>query len=101
MDFQKDSDHAIQQDGGFDRVGSIETNVADGFTMAAVKDLLLARPGTKGQYPGLADVLKIFYDADVTFGNLDTNILDARSQGCPQAEYGGAYASALPSSDLT
>ncbi|MER9470523.1 CapA family protein [Mesorhizobium sp. M0482] len=83
-------------DGGFDTVGSIDTNVADGFTMAAVGDLLLARPVTKGQYPGLADVLELFHDADVIFGNLETNILDARSQGCPQAEYGGAYCISAP-----
>ncbi|ESX31053.1 hypothetical protein X764_30765 [Mesorhizobium sp. LSHC440A00] len=64
--------------------------------MAAVGDLLYARPVTKGQYPGLADVLKIFHGADGTFGNLETNILDVRSKGCPQAEYGGAYCVSAP-----
>ncbi|WP_095205126.1 CapA family protein [Mesorhizobium carmichaelinearum] len=83
--------HPIQEDGGFDTVGSVATNVEDGFTMAAVGDLLYARPVTKGHYPGLADVLRIFDEADVTFGNLETNILDVLSKGCPQAEYGGAY----------
>lgn len=63
------------RDGDFDRVGSIETNVADGFTMAAVGDLLYARPVTKGYHPGLANVLRIFHGADMTFGNLKTNIL--------------------------
>ncbi|MER8615137.1 CapA family protein [Mesorhizobium sp. M1216] len=96
MDYHNDGYPLVQRDGGFDTVGSIETNVADGFTMATVGDLLLARPVTKGHYPGLADVLKIFHDADVTFGNLETNILDARSQGCPQAEYGGAYCISAP-----
>ncbi|MER9965175.1 CapA family protein [Mesorhizobium sp. M0045] len=86
----------MQRDGGFDTVGSIETNVANGFTMAAVGDLLLARPVTKGQYPGLADVFETFHGADVTFGNLETNILDVRSKGCPQAEYGGAYCISAP-----
>ncbi|MET2833054.1 CapA family protein, partial [Mesorhizobium shangrilense] len=66
--------HQIQHDGGFDTVGSIATNVEDGFTMAAVGDLLFARPVTKGYHPGLADVLRIFHKADVTFGNLETNI---------------------------
>ncbi|WOS67215.1 MULTISPECIES: CapA family protein [Sinorhizobium] len=86
-----DGSQPIQQDGGFDTVGSIATNVEDGFTMAAVGDLLYARPVTRGHYPGLADVLKIFHEADVRFGNLETNILDVLSKGCPQAEYGGAY----------
>lgn len=81
----------IQPDAGFDTVGSIATNVEDGFTMAAVGDLLYARPVTNGHYPGLADVYSIFDGADVRFGNLETNILDVLSKGCPQAEYGGAY----------
>ncbi|MET2833136.1 CapA family protein, partial [Mesorhizobium shangrilense] len=63
---------------------------------AAVGDLLFARPVTKGYHPGLADVLRIFHKADVTFGNLETNILDVRSKGCPQAEYGGAYCVSAP-----
>ncbi|RWK79933.1 MAG: CapA family protein [Mesorhizobium sp.] len=96
MDSHQDGHPAILRDGGFDTVGSIETNVADGFTMAAVGDLLLARPVTTGHHPGLADVLNIFHDADVTFGNLETNILDVRSKGCPQAEYGGAYCISAP-----
>lgn len=87
---------AIVQDGSFDTVGSIETNVEDGFTMAAVGDLLYARPVTTGYYPGLSDVLRKFSGADVVFGNLETNILDFRSKGCPQAEYGGAYCISAP-----
>ncbi|RUV32802.1 CapA family protein [Mesorhizobium sp. M5C.F.Ca.IN.020.32.2.1] len=86
----------IHQDGGFDTIGSLATNVEDGFTMAAVGDLLYARPVTNGHYPGLADVLKLFQGADVTFGNLETNILDVQSKGCPQAEYGGAYCISHP-----
>ncbi|MEI9412880.1 CapA family protein [Mesorhizobium salmacidum] len=83
--------HPTHDVGGFDTVGSIATNVDDGFTMAAVGDLLYARPVTNGHYPGLDDVLRTFCEADVTFGNLETNILDVMSKGCPQAEYGGAY----------
>ncbi|TIU80398.1 MAG: CapA family protein [Mesorhizobium sp.] len=96
MDSHEDGRPPIQQDGGFDTVGSIATNVADGFTMAAVGDLLFARPVTKGYHPGLADVLRIFDKADVIFGNLETNILDVQSKGSPQAEYGGAYCISAP-----
>ncbi|WP_018099510.1 CapA family protein [Sinorhizobium meliloti] len=85
-----------EQDRSFDTVGSIETSVEDGFTVVAVGDLLFARPVTTGYYPGLSDVLKIFSGADVIFGNLETNILDFRSKGCPQAEYGGAYCISAP-----
>ncbi|MER8537783.1 CapA family protein, partial [Mesorhizobium sp. M1005] len=79
------------QDGDFDTVGSIATNVDDGFAMAAVGDILYARPVVKGYYPGLSDVLQIFDDADVTFGNLETNILEIQSKGYPEADFGGAY----------
>ncbi|MER8504888.1 CapA family protein [Mesorhizobium sp. M0195] len=87
----EDESDLIQQDGSFDTVGSTATNVEDGFSMAAVGDLLYTRPVTNGHHPGLADVLRIFREADVTFGNLETNILDFQSKGGPQAEYGGAY----------
>ncbi|WP_192249565.1 CapA family protein [Mesorhizobium silamurunense] len=96
MGSHEDGHPAILREGGFDTVGSVETNVADGFTMAAVGDLLYARPVTKGYYPGFADVLRTFHGADVTFGNLETNILDVRSRGCPQAEFGGAYCISAP-----
>ncbi|MER8785544.1 CapA family protein [Mesorhizobium sp. M1006] len=89
--------HLIEQDGGYDTVGSIATNVADGFTMVAVGDLILSRPLTKYQHPGFDGIIKILRDADVTFGNLETNIFDIRSfRGSPQAEYGGAYLVSLP-----
>ncbi|MEI9425758.1 CapA family protein [Mesorhizobium sp. Cs1299R1N1] len=92
----EDQAEKITQDGSFDTVGSIETNVEDGFTVAAVGDLLYARPVTKGYHPGLVDVLRIFEGADVKFGNLETNILDFRSKGQPEAEYGGAYCISAP-----
>ncbi|WP_246135935.1 CapA family protein [Mesorhizobium intechi] len=96
MNSQNSVIRPTQEDDGFDTIGSTSTNVEDGFTMAAVGDLLYARPVTKGYYPGLSDVLKTFQGADVTFGNLETNILDFQSKGCPQAEYGGAYCISSP-----
>lgn len=82
--------------GRFDMSGSTATNVDDGFTVVAVGDLLYARPVTKGYYPGLSEVLRIFEGADVIFGNLETNILHVRSKGYPEAEYGGAYCISAP-----
>ncbi|MGY8668975.1 CapA family protein [Bradyrhizobium sp. UFLA05-109] len=88
---------AVQQGGGYDMAGSIATNIADGFTLVAVGDLIVSRSLTKGQHLGLDDVVKILYDADITFGNMETNIFDIRSfNGSPQAEYGGAYHVSLP-----
>ncbi|MER9426875.1 CapA family protein, partial [Mesorhizobium sp. M0317] len=90
------NDPAREEQDGFDVVGSIATQVEDGFTMAAVGDLLCARPVTKRYQPGLADVLRIFEGADVRFGNLETSILAVRSKGYPEAEYGGAYLIGAP-----
>ncbi|MER8874894.1 CapA family protein, partial [Mesorhizobium sp. M0814] len=39
--------HLGQQGAYYDTVGSISTNVADGFTMVAVGDLIVSRPLTK------------------------------------------------------
>lgn len=90
------SDVARQSD-GYDTAGSIATNIADGFTMVAVGDLIVSRALTKGAHPGFDHVVKILKDADVTFGNMETNIFDIRSfNGSPQAEYGGAYHVSLP-----
>lgn len=82
---------------GYDSVGSIATNVADSFTLVAVGDLIITRPLTKYQGPSFGAVVEILREADVTFGNMETNIFDIRSfTGSPQAEYGGAYHVSLP-----
>ncbi|MBR1165059.1 CapA family protein [Bradyrhizobium elkanii] len=87
----------IGQDSRYDRTGSVTTNVADGFTMVAVGDLIITRPLTKSHIAGFREVLEVFQRADVTFGNLETNVFDIRYfNGSPQAEYGGAYHVSLP-----
>ena len=81
----------------YDVAGSLETNIADGFTLVAVGDLIVSRRLTNSCHTGFAQVVEILQAADVTFGNLETNIFDIRSfEGSPQAEYGGAYHVSLP-----
>lgn len=95
--WRENGPRVVEQDDNFDTAGSVQTNVADGFTMVAVGDLILSRPLTKYQHPGFNDIVKILRDADATFGNLETNIFDIRSfKGSPEAEYGGAYLISLP-----
>lgn len=90
-------DNGPVQPGLYDVDGRVDTNVADGFTLAAVGDLIVTRPLTKGHHPGFSEVVEILRDADATFGNMETNILDFRSfKGSPQAEHGGAYHVSLP-----
>lgn len=89
--------HPLQQDHGYDTVGSITTNVADGFTMLAVGDVIVSRSLTKSQDAGFAAIVKILQDTDVTLGNMESLIFDIRSfKGSPEAEYGGAYHASLP-----
>lgn len=90
-------EHDGHPDGGYDLIGSTATSVVDGFTLVAVGDLIVTRALTKGHHPGLSEVLEVLRNADVTFGNMETNILDIRSfDGSPQAEHGGAYHVSLP-----
>ncbi|MBK3662772.1 CapA family protein [Bradyrhizobium diazoefficiens] len=90
-------ENSVRQEFAYDAAGSIATNVADGFTMVAVGDLIVTRPLTKGQDQGFGVLVKILRNADVTFGNMETNIFDVRTfKGSPQAEYGGAYHVSLP-----
>ncbi|WP_453965599.1 CapA family protein [Bradyrhizobium elkanii] len=97
MEKHENDYHPVEQGDTYDTLGSIATNVADGFTMVAVGDLILSRPLTKYQHPGFGDIIKILHEADVTFGNMEMNIFDIRSfNGSPQAEYGGAYHISLP-----
>lgn len=91
------NDHNSKDEFSYDGSGSIETDVADGFTVVAVGDLIVSRALTKGRHAGFGEVVSILRDADVTFGNMETNIFDIRSfAGSPQAEYGGAYHVSLP-----
>lgn len=93
----KNDSHPLHQGSSYDTAASITTNVADGFTMVAVGDLLVRRPLTKGPELGLSAILNILRDADATFGNLETSIFDIRAfKGSPQAEHGGGYICSVP-----
>jgi poly-gamma-glutamate capsule biosynthesis protein CapA/YwtB (metallophosphatase superfamily) len=71
-------------------------SVADGFTVAAVGDNIIARPVS--QTPGFAPVGKIVHDADVAFGNFEGTAIDlSRTPAVPQAEFGGVWIIGSPS----
>src|SRR5436305_10167687 len=70
-------------------------SVADGFTVAAVGDCIIARPVS--QTPGFAPVGKIVRDADVAFGNFEGTAIDlTRTPAVPQAEFGGVWIIGTP-----
>jgi len=88
---------SAKQTNSYDIVGSLDTNVVDGFTLVAVGDLIVTRALTKGSHAGFGTIVETLREADVTFGNMETNIFDTRSfRGSPQAEHGGAYHVSLP-----
>ena len=71
-------------------------SVADGFTLAAVGDNIIARPVS--HTPGFAPVGKIVRDADVAFGNFEGTAIDlTRTPAVPQAEFGGVWIIGSPS----
>lgn len=87
----------LEHDVNFDTVGSTATNVADGFSMVALGDVIVSRALTRTQHAEFGTVMKMLHDADVTFGNMETLIFDIRSfNGSPQAQHGGAYHVSLP-----
>src|SRR4029078_11758367 len=70
-------------------------NVADGFTVAAVGDNIIARPVS--QTPGFAPGGKIIHDADAAFGNFEGTAIDlTRTPAVPQAEFGGVWIIGTP-----
>ena len=56
----------------------LETRLPDGFTLAAVGDLITTRPlaQTLPSDPGFAAVVKILRDADTAYGNFETTAID-------------------------
>jgi poly-gamma-glutamate capsule biosynthesis protein CapA/YwtB (metallophosphatase superfamily) len=75
----------------------LEMSIADGFTLAAVGDCIISRPLLQLQDPNFRAVVRILRDADVTFGNLETSIIDIRGfKGYPQAETDGWWLISSP-----
>jgi len=73
----------------------LATSVADGFTLAAVGDCIIARPIS--QTRGFAPVGKLVHDADVAFGNFEGTAIDlTRTPAIPQAEFGGVWIIGAP-----
>ena len=79
------ADPVVQDPGQFDPKRPIEAemqaSVPDGFSAAAVGDLIISRPLSQhaAGMPSFAAVLEILRGTDVTFGNLETTIFDPRT----------------------
>jgi len=77
----------------------LQASVPDGFTAAAVGDLILSRPVSQysESLPAFGDALEILHGASVTVGNLETTIFDPRTfTGAPYSWDGDWTNASLP-----
>ncbi|MGH9477379.1 MAG: CapA family protein [Terriglobales bacterium] len=76
----------------------IAASVADGFTVAAVGDLIMAHPQMSAGDAAFSPVAKLIQGADVGFGNLENTLINRSSfPGGPAAENGGGDENGPPS----
>ncbi len=80
-----------------DTVRPLRLGVPDGFTLAAVGDLIQTHPVAPAKTGGLAEAIDLLRRATVTFGNFESTAIDMRTfTGYPQAEYGGLWVRSDP-----
>jgi poly-gamma-glutamate capsule biosynthesis protein CapA/YwtB (metallophosphatase superfamily) len=71
--------------------------IEDGFTLAAAGDLIYLRPMLATLERRSPELLRLLRDADATFGNFETAVIDLKAfKGSPQAESGGTWMLADP-----
>lgn len=76
----------------------LPATIADGFTLAAAGDLIMARPEMGSGDAGFAAVDELIRGADVGFANLENTLIDRRYfPGWPAAENGGGDENGPPS----
>jgi len=80
------------QDAGSDIKPVPTAPIADGFTFAAVGDIIMLRPMLPTIEQRAPAMVKLLRDADATFGNFETTVLNLHdTKGAPQAESGGTW----------
>jgi poly-gamma-glutamate capsule biosynthesis protein CapA/YwtB (metallophosphatase superfamily) len=80
-----------------DAARELATSVADGFTVASVGDLIIARPISHHRDDAFTAVASVLRQADITFGNFEGSAFDIRQfTGHPQAEFGGVWIIGVP-----
>jgi poly-gamma-glutamate synthesis protein (capsule biosynthesis protein) len=97
------ADPVVRDESQFDPKRPIEAemqaSVPDGFTAAAVGDLIISRPLSQHAegMPSFAAVLEVLRGTDVTFGNLETTIFDPRTfTGAPYSWEGDWTNASVP-----
>lgn len=57
----------------------LQTSIEDGFTLAAVGDLILAYPPPHAEDPDFKSLVDLISDADVAYANFEGHVLDMRT----------------------
>src|SRR3989442_8588715 len=77
------------------RARTLALGVSEGFTLAAVGDMIETHPVSTRA--GLADLVALIQGASVAFGNFESSAIDIRTfPGYPQAEFGGLWVRSEP-----
>ncbi len=80
-----------------DSVRPLTLGVPNGFTLAAVGDLIQTHSAPVAKTPGLAEAIALLQGATVAFGNFESTAIDLRTfTGYPQAEFGGLWVRSEP-----
>lgn len=80
-----------------DSARALDMTVEPGFSVAAVGDLIVARPISHRDDARFEQMLEILRRPTVTTGNMEESLVDIRSfEGHPQAEYGGTWLLGVP-----
>ncbi|MFV3128338.1 CapA family protein [Niveispirillum sp. KHB5.9] len=75
----------------------LTTSVSDGFTLALVGDLIPSRPLlTARPVPGFDKVVALLRGADVTYGNMETSLIDIRHFNGHPYSYEGDWTNIAP-----
>jgi poly-gamma-glutamate synthesis protein (capsule biosynthesis protein) len=70
----------------------LRLGVPNGFSLAAVGDLIQTHPVSPARTPGFAEVIARIAGATVAFGNFESNAIDMKTfHGYPEAENGGLW----------
>ena len=73
-----------------DSARALDIGVADGFTVAAVGDLIISHPVSHSTDARFTEMVQVLQRADITFGNFENTAIDIRYfDGFPAAQYGG------------
>jgi poly-gamma-glutamate capsule biosynthesis protein CapA/YwtB (metallophosphatase superfamily) len=76
---------------------TLSCSVTDGFTLAAVGDLIVAQPISAIKDDDFAATSRILHDADAAFGNMEGTLIDIRHfNGYPQASEGDSALIGVP-----